>query len=88
MCATAQPEGTAYLQPFGDLPDRVLHNLPCTQASIPQLVADLAPEPVWVCCAQRVEIQCCFGIHPNTQVVVHGLVLSLQIMSLSAGPVP
>lgn len=80
----AQPEEIAHLQPLGDLPDRVLHDLPCAQASIPQLVANLAPKPVWVCCAQGVEIKCCFGVHSNAQVVVHGLVLSLQTMYLSA----
>lgn len=78
-----QQEAEAYLQPFGDLPDRVLHNLPCTQASVPQLVAHLASEPVGICCSEGVEIKSCFGIHTNTQVVVHGLVFSLQDSSES-----
>lgn len=75
---TPQHEAEAYLQPFGDLPDRVLHNFPSTQASVPQLVAHLASEPVWVCCSEGVEVKSCFGIDTNTQIVVHGLVFSLQ----------
>lgn len=73
-----QEEAEAYLQPLGDLPDGVLHNFPCTQASVPQLVAHLASEPVWIRCSEGVEVKSCFGIDTNTQIVVHGLVFSLE----------
>lgn len=78
-----QQEAAAYLQPFGDLPDRVLNNFPSTQASVPQLVAHLASEPVWICCPEGVEIKSCFGIDTNTQIVIHSLVFSLQDSSES-----
>lgn len=72
------PIAVRYLQSFGDAPDRMLHNLFGTQASVPELVADLAPEPVGVCRSQVVELQGSLGIHANAQVVVHGFLLSLQ----------
>ena len=57
VVATAEQQGAdACLQSFRDLPNRVLHDFPCTQASVPQLVAHLAPEPVWICCAQGMEV--------------------------------
>ena len=74
----ADERHSSYLQPLGDLLDRVLHNLAGPQASVPQLVADLTAEPVRVGCSQRVEVQSCLSIHANAQVVVHCLVLCLQ----------
>lgn len=56
VMAQQQQGAGAYLQPFGDLPDRVLHNFPCPQASVPQLVSHLASEPVGICSAQGVEV--------------------------------